>query len=435
MEGIFFQYQLKSGILLSIFVILYALFLSKDHSFRRNRFWLLSSLLIPWIVPLLNMPVFIKELFFVGEAAHIPLQSFSIGNGMEINSNLASSNLNFSMDFLLFLLYCLTSLVVLLRLLSGFYSIFRIRNRAKCENYKGFTLAVYKDAAISPFSFFRTIYISREIDERSDKSLILEHERKHCAEWHSIDQVLVECVLIFQWWNPFAWWLRKLITQNHEYSVDNAMINEISEPKEYQYSILRLLNGQCRNVLVNNFNQSLTKKRIVMMNKSIHNTKSQILKALFLLPLLAIVLVAFTNPESAPNKNVVNINAKKITSVLDFQKHLAMNIKYPIEAQKNGIVGKVLIRFTLDENGNVSGFKFVQKRDKKAFKIDEVVITAYKPQNEKIGNKDNALTLESTFNNKHLKKEIKRLFEKMPNLKFLLQQGEEFEMNFEFLLA
>lgn len=57
----FFEFQIKGGALLAISVLVYFLVLSRDRSFRRNRVWLLSSLLIPWMVPLMAMPVWVKE--------------------------------------------------------------------------------------------------------------------------------------------------------------------------------------------------------------------------------------------------------------------------------------------------------------------------------------------------------------------------------------
>ncbi|MFT5668891.1 MAG: hypothetical protein ACI9DK_003096, partial [Vicingaceae bacterium] len=289
----FLEFQIKGGIILAISVLVYVLVLSNDVLFKLNRLWLLSSLILPWIVPLLAMPVWIKELLFENGETAVQLSTSILTYAIGKTPISISSESYFSWEILGLSLYCFISSILLIRLIWGYYSIIQLKRLSKQKTYKGFTLAIFSGIKASPFSFFSTIYIPKEMEKRDDKNLILEHERKHCVELHSIDLALAECLLIFLWWNPFAWWARKLIAQNHEFCVDNAVIKQIAQPKDYQYLLVNLLSNQKQSQLVNNFNKNLTKKRIIMMNMSNARNITGWLKGLIIVPFLALILMAF----------------------------------------------------------------------------------------------------------------------------------------------
>src|SRR6185437_6667061 len=63
------------------------------------------------------------------------------------------------------------------------------------------------------------------------------------------------------------------------------------DKKAYQYHLLRVV-GQSSYRLANNFNFSSLKKRIIMMNK-MRSARLHLLRFLFILPLVAVLLVAF----------------------------------------------------------------------------------------------------------------------------------------------
>ncbi len=422
----FWEYQIKGGIVLAVSVLLYVLVLSNDSFFKRNRIWLVGSLLLPWIVPLITMPVWLKKMLCTDMGATVPLHTFVSAGQMNTNTVQTTNHFSFSIESLGILLYGLISIVFLIRLFYGYASILSLKKSAECKSYKGFSLAVLPDSKLGPFSFFRTIFIPKELEKSRESRLILEHEKAHCAGWHSIDLTLVECMLIFQWWNPFAWWLRNLIANNHEFCVDNIMLKNLSDPKDYQYSLLNLIRGQGQNHLVNNYNQSLTKKRIIMMNKSDKNRTIHRLKGLLLLPILTFSLLAFTNPNQADEVKVEKKSEQTIANTLDLQKYIARNVKYPVIAQENYTQADVIAHVTIDKNGKVKGVKIAQKRQSNLVKIDEVVITAYKTAG---GNQDN-----TQAGIKSLEKETTRILKSLPRLSNQAWVGQKLEFKLKFKL-
>lgn len=422
----FWEYQIKGGIVLTVSVLLYVLVLSNDSFFKRNRLWLVGSLLLPWIVPLITMPVWMKKMLFTDMGATVPLHTFVSAGQMNTDTVQTTNHFSLSIEFFGIVLYGLISLVFLVRLFYGYASILSLKKSAECKSYKGFSLAVLPDSKLGPFSFFRTIFIPKELEKSRESRLILEHEKAHCAGWHSIDLTLVECMLIFQWWNPFAWWLRNLIANNHEFCVDSIMLKNLSDPKDYQYSLLNLVREQGQNHLVNNYNQSLTKKRIIMMNKSNKNRTIHRLKGLLLLPILTFSLLAFTNPKQSEDVKVEKKAEQTIANMLDLQKYIARNVKYPVKAQENYTQADVIAHVTIDKNGHVKGVKIARKSQGNVVKIDEVVITAYKNSG---GNQDN-----NQSGIKSLEKETTRILKSLPQLTNQNWVGKKLEFKLKFKL-
>ncbi len=286
-------------------------------------------------------------------------------------------------------------------------------------------MAVFSDIKASPFSFFKTIYMPEEMEKRDDKDLILEHERKHCLELHSIDLALAECLLILLWWNPFAWWARKLIAQNHEFCVDNAVIKQIAKPKDYQYLLVNLISKQKQSQLVNNFNKSLTKKRIIMMNISNTRNITGWLKGLIVVPFLALILMAFTNPDLSDDNKTTDKDKKTIANDLDFQKFIARSIKYPLEAQKDGTQADVTAHFSVSKNGVVSSIAMGQAKGENVLIMDEVVVTAHK---------NGSIKQVTSGQNTILEKELARLLKKLPLISDQKMLGKTIQMKVKFRL-
>lgn len=299
---LFVEFQLKVGAVLAVGVLVFHLFLSKDVSFHRNRIWLLACLIVPWLVPLAAMPARLKTFLFGQEMVS---GQYLIAQTPEVPSvpeDFTSGTLPWATIVLSII--GIVSLALIIRLVIGYVSVYRIsRNADKCS-YKGFKLRLFSNQDIVPFSFFRTIYAPKQIEHQKDHHLILDHELIHCKQWHSIDIMLAECLLLLQWWNPFAWWLRRLISQNHEYCVDRIMLNAVPHPKQYQYLMVDIITGIPGLRLVNNFNRCFTKKRIIMMNKRKSSNSMDKFKMIPIAMLLILVAMAFTDPDKTVSSTI-----------------------------------------------------------------------------------------------------------------------------------
>ena len=118
-----------------------------------------------------------------------------------------------------------------------------------------------------PCSFLNNIFINPEKYDWETYNQILSHEKVHVKQLHSLDILIAELSIVFQWFNPFAWLYRKEVENNLEYLTDEEVLNGAATDKEsYQVSLLKVSTPQFSLRIATNYNQSLLKKRIIMMN-------------------------------------------------------------------------------------------------------------------------------------------------------------------------
>jgi hypothetical protein len=165
-----------------------------------------------------------------------------------------------------------------------------IKNGQRLKRYK--FVHIQCDGKIQPFSFFNTIVYNPKNHSDRELTAILAHEEVHAQQYHSLDVILMELVIILQWFNPIAWLYRTAIKENLEFLADMDNHQVKIDKKEYQYTLLKQAVGSHQLSIVNPFFNSLIKKRIVMINQN-PSHKSKALKSLVLLPLLALFLVSF----------------------------------------------------------------------------------------------------------------------------------------------
>jgi BlaR1 peptidase M56 len=119
----------------------------------------------------------------------------------------------------------------------------------------------------APCSFGNNIFINPEKYDWDTYNQILMHEKVHIQQGHSLDILFAELVLVFQWFNPFAWLYRGELENNLEFLTDESVLDHNAVEREsYQMSLLKVSVPHLALSVTTNYNQSLLKKRIVMMN-------------------------------------------------------------------------------------------------------------------------------------------------------------------------
>ena len=143
---------------------------------------------------------------------------------------------------------------------------------------------------IAPFSFFKSLFYHPKQFEGTQLQAILQHEKVHARQWHSIDVILSELLKVLLWFNPLIWLYQRTIQQNLEFLADAQAIGHFNK-KSYQYLMVNQASGH-QIAITNSFYNSLIKKRIVMLNKN-QSKRTSALKSLLVIPILAIFLVSF----------------------------------------------------------------------------------------------------------------------------------------------
>ncbi|MHA6279533.1 M56 family metallopeptidase [Salinimicrobium sp. CAU 1759] len=126
--------------------------------------------------------------------------------------------------------------------------------------------------------------------------MILEHEKVHSRQLHTLDILLANFATAFLWFNPLSWWYRKCVEQNLEFIADRETIKSTGNQKEYQYALLRVSQEGNFSGLLNHFHRSFIKSRIIMLKKGTTD-KSHRWKHFLVLPALVFFLLGFNTEE------------------------------------------------------------------------------------------------------------------------------------------
>ncbi len=393
----YFENLAESVVIISLFCILYIAVFQQETSFRQNRLFLLIGILFSLFMPYANFS-YPQNL---PNVAIIELDSINILANKASNSVQMQSH---SFSNILFTIYAIISGLFVIRLIIQLIKIGSFAGRARTETNNSFTI-IYTNKKHAPFSFLKFIFIDKDTAQSEHLQLVIQHETIHISQKHSIDLLLFEMLRITQWFNPLVWIYGKKIKENHEFLVDNTLINNGIETIKYQ-QILLTTHSFFQYDLTNNFSNSLTFKRLVMMTKSKTNRKS-IIKLVAILPILiaSVYLVSCSqepakesNLDSLKNKQLIvdkgkakilpkdekvvgakksgkQINGEDIYSIADempefeggdigLRNYIAKNVKYPDEAKNKGIEGKVYVMFVVGSDGNIASTKVVKGVDK-----------------------------------------------------------------------
>jgi len=279
-----FAYLMKINIALLLFCLGYYLVLRKLTFYTLNRAYLVTAIIFSSIYPFIDLSVFAQrhqEIIAPVQNAVIiwqaPAENFikqaAYWNWLEI-------------------LFWTGATVFALRLLFQLTSLYKIYRRSTEREINGQTVRVVS-GDISPFSFWRSIYINPEKLSAGDLNNIIEHERVHVSEWHTLDVLLTEISVIFYWFNPGIWMMKRAVRENIEFITDRKILQKGTDSKSYQYSLLNVTFNQPAPAITSNFNFSTLKKRIMMMNAK-RSSNLNLTRYAFLMPMVVICLFIFS---------------------------------------------------------------------------------------------------------------------------------------------
>lgn len=365
MEG----YILKSGIILASFYAIYWMLVRHHYRFNSNRIIILFSVLVSAILPVLSFDLIQSGIYPMVQTLE-PIIISSIDNPMNFN---ASSN-----SYSIFsIVYIMGLVVVSIRSLAGVATLVYLYWRFPKKNYHGFK-AVIIQGNQSPFTFFNILFINANDFKKDKVDELIAHEEVHRNQFHSIDLILMEILTVIHWFNPFIWLFKHDLKSEHEFKADEKVIEKGFDTTRYQKLLLQSNEGIAL-YLANNFNYSILKKRLKMMNNKRSNRAME-LKYLIAAPTLLIgTMVLFLNFQLNDQiQGNVDILPVYKTGTDALYKTLQKNILYPKEAREENVQGKVFVSFTVNKKGEIEQIK---AEDSKYNLIQEMVVVGYSEKN------------------------------------------------------
>lgn len=163
---------------------------------------------------------------------------------------------------------------------------------------------------VAPYSFLNHIFINPGKYDWDSYRQILEHEKIHVSQGHSIDMILAELLAVVLWFNPFAWLYRKAVEDNLEFLTDQTMLNKGADRESYQMNLLKVAAPNYSLAFTNNYNHSILKKRIMMMNIKKSSLRSG-WKYLSIIPMLWLSVICLNPVQTAAHTSKFDHIEKK----------------------------------------------------------------------------------------------------------------------------
>ena len=404
--GTFLVYILKSSLCLAAFYLFYRLLLSRETLHRFNRMALLGVLLLSAVVPLIEVST--EQPTGVGQGMLTLEEWLVLSEAMPEVSSAPVEEARTVWPLVLLAVYGVGVLFFLGRNLLSLIRLGQLLRGTQREDIRRYVadaprvLLFVHERGIAPFSWMRCIVIARK-DLEEDGRPILLHELAHIRCGHSWDLLLADLCCFVQWFNPAAWLLKQELQAVHEYEADEAVLRAGVNAREYQLLLIKKAVGTRLYSMANSLNHSKLKKRITMMQRRKSNPWARA-KLLYVLPLAAVAVAAFARPEVSGVSN--ELSAAKVTDLAEIVKagnvksvpqdtvkadglqgknstvydmveqapafpggpqammqFIKDNLKYPQIAKENGIQGRVILQFVVDETGQVTDPKVIRSID------------------------------------------------------------------------
>ncbi|WP_342457010.1 TonB family protein [Mucilaginibacter sp. SJ] len=374
------QYLLLVNIYLVLFYGFYVLLLRKETFFQLNRLYLVSAALLSFMIPVIQAN-WVQNLFITQQVKYTLYSSpVLVYNFKPIEESPVS------IGEVLLILY-LAGIVFL----SGklIWQLFKLKK------------VISQPVSAVSYSFFKKVKLNADGEENA---AIATHEDVHARQWHSADVLLIELVMIVNWFNPVVYFYRRAIKHIHEFIADRHAVEAGTDKADYAMLLLSQTFHTPTNDLVNSFfNKSLLKERIIMLQKS-NSHRMALIKYGLSAPLFILMMIlSSATINNSDTITVINTRADKVFStpaskvteitidgpaqteerpVADrdttpvytsvervpefpggleaFGKFLSTNIKYPAAAREQKIQGRVIITFVVERDGSLSNQRVVR---------------------------------------------------------------------------
>ena len=307
------------AIIMILCVVAYKLLMEAKTSPSINRVILMAIYPISFIFPLLVTLVPYKEKRANIEIGNLEFIGFVPTSGNEVQQSFIKLEDILS---LITIAYFIGIFVTFLVTLTAVVHLLFVLRKSEIKEIDGLQVYVHNNKALSSFSWFDKIFLfSESIKDSCSLKILLLHEKAHLDRAHWIDLAIAQLILIFQWFNPAAWYMRRELQHLHEYEADEEVISSGVDTKSYQMLLIKNISGNRYPGLTDGLNNCSLKKRIFMMKKT-KLKKDWSIRGLalggfailggLLIHIPAVASVLQTQPESQPTQQIEVLSVSSV---------------------------------------------------------------------------------------------------------------------------
>ena len=362
-------YFLNASLYLLLFYGCYVVLLRRNTFFGLNRAYLLLSVGLSLVLPLIELPGGASNALPNGT---ITLPTFVVGTTTSAQTNGLTTNLWF------WLIYGLGVVVMLVRLGLNGRAVRRLIDRGTSFPQPDYTLVHLPDDSVPSFSFGRYLVLN-QTDAGTEPDALIRHEEAHIRQRHTLDILGIELVRAAFWFNPLLLLYKRSLQEVHEFLADEAVAQTAPRPDYARQLVAYALNVPATLLTTPFVSVSTLKQRIVMLQKPQTHRRALLGYAL-VLPLAGLLTLC-----TQPDRNVAQTERPaaihqparqpgidgEIFTVVEEQpqfkggmaklgEYLSQQLKYPAAAAKARVEGKVFISFITTKSGEIADVKVLK---------------------------------------------------------------------------
>ena len=313
------MYAVETIICSALFYALYRLLLEGRVAHSVARAYLVLSVLLSAVIPMLELPILPPE-----EIVQIAANTMEFTEVATESAESGAIEHIFDWYFALQVVYIAVVLLFIIRFGVSAAKIYKLRRQSKLSCYRRIDVAECVNIA-EPFSFIRTIFVQR--GERREQVLL--HEYSHISHNHTFERLFFEFSRCVMWFNPFVHLIGNSASQVHEWQADSDVISAGFDINEYRQIIFHQLFGYSPDITCG-LNKSLTKKRFIMMT-TFKRGKFPLLRICAVIPIVVAMIFAFGAVAAKAEQNTVepiaNQTPKTIVEIRNGGEEILLNEK------------------------------------------------------------------------------------------------------------
>jgi len=239
------QYLMLVNIYLLLFYGFYVFLLSRETFFQLNRIYLVLAALLSFFIPLVQSD-WVKSLFITQKV------QYTIYSSPVLFYRFAPiQHTQVTVGQVLIIIYMAGIIFLLAKLIWQLIILNKVIDQPQ---------------SAAAYSFFKKIKLG---DDLTNNKLIAAHENAHASQWHSVDVLIIEAVMIINWFNPVVYLYRFAIKHIHEFIADQHALKSGTDKADYALLLLsQTFNAPAHRLVNPFFNKSLLKQRIMMLGKN-----------------------------------------------------------------------------------------------------------------------------------------------------------------------
>jgi len=374
-----FKFLISSAVLYGIYHFL----LRNEKTFKFNRFYLLSIVILAAVIPQLIVKTSIVEIPVL-ETSEI-IYSEIPSNSIEVLPVEETASY-FDWTLVAQIIYATIALALLIRFAMNLRSIYILRKAGEEITFKDAQL-VKSSKVKSTFSFLNKIFVNKsQFKTNGIDDQILAHENVHIRQRHSLDIIFIELVSCLLWFNPLVYFIKRKIKLNHEFLADAGVLAQTQDPKAYQLLLLKYTSKQLHMnpLLASHLSYGETKNRFKIMFKTTNQTVAALKQLTALILITGLVFVMGEERVIAQSENTPPPKeTKDLPPPPPPQKQtqeLPPPPPPPVRLSNGELLSHIKVRFR-DENGEmvIEQYGKLTDKQKKSFKDPSVESEFFSP--------------------------------------------------------